>query len=171
MHRNLPRIGLGWDIHRLAAGRPLILAGVQIPHDRGLLGHSDGDVVLHAVIDAILGAAGLADIGQMFPDTDPALAGVDSRRLLRQALAAVNNAALMVVQVDTVIVMERPRLAEHKARLRASLAGLLGLDAGDVNIKAKTAEGLGQIGAGEAIACYAVAMLIPGQTMGTQQMV
>lgn len=170
MQRVYPRVGLGWDVHRLVAGRPLVLAGVEVPHDRGLLGHSDGDVILHAVIDAMLGAAGLADIGQMFPDTDPALKGADSRKLLRQALAAVRHVGLAPVQVDAVVVLERPRLVEHKAAMRASLAGLLGLDVADANIKAKTAEGLGEIGAGEAIACYAVVMLAAAQTMGTQQM-
>ncbi|MDD4888606.1 MAG: 2-C-methyl-D-erythritol 2,4-cyclodiphosphate synthase [Phycisphaerae bacterium] len=171
MQRHLPRVGIGWDVHRLVAGRPLMLAGVQVPCDRGLLGHSDGDVILHAVIDAMLGAAGLNDIGQMFPDTDPAWQGADSRKLLRLALAAVQSAGWTPVQADTVVVVEKPKLAPHKDAMRASLAGLLGLPAGDVNIKAKTAEGFGEIGAGEAIACYAVAMLAPVQRMGTEQLV
>ena len=171
MHRHYPRVGLGWDMHRLAAGRPLVLAGVRLPCDKGPLGHSDGDVVLHAVIDAMLGAAGLADIGQMFPDSDPALKGAASGKLVGLALAAVANAGWQPVQVDTIVVLEQPKLAPHKDALRASLAGLLGLAVEDVNVKAKTAEGLGEVGRGEAIACYAVVMLGPIHRMGTEQLV
>jgi len=165
------RVGLGWDLHRLGAARPLVLAGVELPFDRGLLGHSDGDVVLHAVIDALLGAAGLEDIGQLFPDSDPAYKDADSRRLLALALAAVARAGLRPVQIDSVVVLESPRLAEHKRRMRSSLGEVLGLAPGDVNIKAKTAEGLGEIGRGEAIACYAVALLVPIERNSTEQVV
>ena len=161
MPANVPRVGLGWDVHRLVADRPLRLAGVSLPHSKGLLGHSDGDVVLHAVIDAMLGAAGLGDIGQMFPDTDPAFKNADSATLLAAARAAVERAGWRVAQVDTIVVLEEPKLAGHKQRLRESLAGLLDLAVADANIKAKTAEGLGEIGRCEAIACHAVAVLVP----------
>ncbi len=168
----LPRVGIGWDIHRLVGGRPLMLAGVNVPYDKGLLGHSDGDVVLHAAIDAMLGAAGLDDIGQMFPEDEPAWRGADSRRLLGLALAAVAaKAGLRPAQLDSVVVAEQPRLAGHKPRLRASLAGLLGLPVEAVNVKAKTAEGLGEIGRGEAIACYAVAVLVPIERPAVGQLV
>ena len=163
MPPTLPRIGLGWDVHRLVADRPLRLAGVSLPYSKGLLGHSDGDVVLHAVIDAMLGGAGLDDIGQMFPASDPAFKNADSTTLLAAARSAVERAGWRVVQVDTVVVLEEPRLAAHKQRLRESLAGLLDLAVAEVNVKAKTAEGLGAIGRCEAIACYAVAVLVPSK--------
>ncbi len=155
----IERVGVGYDLHRLAAGRRLVLAHVPIEFDRGPVGHSDGDVVLHAVTDALLGAAGLPDIGELFPDTDPRFRDADSGRLLADALARVRAAGYEPVNVDIVVHAERPKLAPCKARMRAELARLLGLDEGRVNIKAKTGEGLAPIGTSEAIACTAVAGL------------
>ena len=153
------RVGQGYDLHRLAGGRKLVLGGVLIAGPDGLVGHSDADVVLHAVIDALLGAAGLGDIGEQFPDSDPAYAGADSGELLARVLDKVKAAGYAVVNVDTTIVAERPRLSEYKEAMRRRLAGLLGVTEQAVSIKAKTNEGLGEIGAGKAIACYAVASL------------
>ncbi len=155
----IDRVGIGYDLHRLVPGRKLILAHVPIEFGSGPLGHSDGDVVLHAVIDALLGAAGLPDIGQMFPDTDPQFKDADSGRLLAVALAAVRAANYVPRNVDVVVHAERPKLSLYKARMRAELARLLGVGEGCVNIKAKTGEGLAPIGTGEAIACTAVAGL------------
>ncbi|MBZ0273326.1 2-C-methyl-D-erythritol 2,4-cyclodiphosphate synthase [bacterium] len=153
------RIGLGYDVHRLAAGRPLILAGVTIPFDRGLAGHSDADVLAHAVADAVLGAAGLGDIGRHFPDTDPAFAGADSIELLSRCVALAKDAGYVVVNVDATIVAQQPKMAPYAARMTANLARALGVDAGRVNVKATTEEGLGFTGRGEGIAAQAVAML------------
>lgn len=149
-------VGLGFDIHRLVPGRKLVLGGVDIPHPSGLLGHSDGDVVLHAVIDALLGAAGLGDIGQKFPDTDPAYKGVSSEILLSRVMGEI-RAGWIVDNVDVTVIAEEPKIAPHREAIRKRLAGGLGTDR--VSIKAKTAEGLGAIGAKEAIACFAVAQL------------
>ena len=151
--------GIGWDSHRLVPGRPLILGGVEIPHPEGLAGHSDADVLTHAVIDALLGAAGLDDIGRHFPDTDPHYAGADSLVLLRTALAAVEAEGWAVAHVDATVVMERPKLAPHRDAIRDSLAGVLGLDRRRVNVKASTGEGMGFIGRGEGVAALAVATL------------
>ena len=153
------RIGIGYDSHRLVPDRPLLLGSVTIPFDRGLLGHSDGDVVLHAVTDALLGAAALPDIGELFPDTDPAYQDADSAQLLRQALAKLAAKGYHPHNVDVVIHAERPKLSAHKIAMRTAMAALLGIDVDDVNVKAKTAEGLGDIGAGNAIACTAVATI------------
>jgi 2-C-methyl-D-erythritol 2,4-cyclodiphosphate synthase len=153
------RVGIGHDTHRLEAGRPLILGGVRIEHPRGLAGHSDADVVLHALTDALLGAAGLGDIGDAYPDSDPAWRGADSRLFLRETLARLNQAGWRVVNVDVIVFAQEPRLGPHKAAIRASLAELLGLDAGAVNVKAKTGEQVGHIGRAEALACQAVALL------------
>jgi 2-C-methyl-D-erythritol 2,4-cyclodiphosphate synthase len=153
------RIGIGHDTHRLAEGRPLILGGVRVEHERGLVGHSDADVVLHAVTDALLGAAGLGDIGDAFPDTDPAYQGADSRVFLRDTLARLNRAGWRVVNVDVTVFAQRPNLGPVKARIRANLAELLGLPADAVNVKAKTGEGVGHIGRGEAIGCQAAALI------------
>lgn len=153
------RVGIGYDLHRLTPGRRLVLGHVPIDSDRGAEGHSDGDAVLHAITDALLGAAGLPDIGQLFPDTDPAFEGIDSGVLLERAMAAVRQSGYEPVNVDVVVHLERPRLAPHKERMRAELARLLGLGAECVNVKAKTAEGLGAIGTGQAVACTAVAAL------------
>jgi 2-C-methyl-D-erythritol 2,4-cyclodiphosphate synthase len=151
--------GIGWDSHRLVAGRPLILGGIEIPHPEGLAGHSDADVLTHAVIDALLGAAGLGDIGRHFPDTDPRYAGADSLGLLRTALAAVGEEGWAVVHVDATVVMERPKLAPHRDAIRDSLAGVLGLEPRRVNVKASTGEGMGFVGRGEGVAALAVATL------------
>ena len=153
------RIGIGHDTHRLAEGRPLILGGVRVEHERGLVGHSDADVVLHAVTDALLGAAGLGDIGDAFPDTDPAYQGADSRIFLRDTLERLNRAGWRVVNVDVTIFAQRPKLGPVKGRIRANLAALLGLPADAVNVKAKTGEGVGHIGRGEAIGCHAAALI------------
>jgi 2-C-methyl-D-erythritol 2,4-cyclodiphosphate synthase len=153
-------IGIGWDSHRLVAGRPLILGGVTIPHDRGLDGHSDADVLTHAVIDALLGAAALGDIGQHFPDSDERYRDADSIELLRTVVATLAERGLRVIHVDTTVVMERPKLAGHRDAIRASLAAGLGIDVANVNVKASTGEGMGFVGRGEGVAALAVATLI-----------
>ncbi len=154
------RVGSGHDTHRLAPGRALVLGGVPIAHDRGLLGHSDADVLLHAITDALLGAAGLGDIGDAFPDTDPAYAGIDSALLLAQALERVRGGGWRLLNVDCTIFAERPKLSPHKATIRARLAELLGLAADAVNIKAKTGEKVGPIGREEAMSADAVVLLM-----------
>jgi 2-C-methyl-D-erythritol 2,4-cyclodiphosphate synthase len=151
--------GIGWDSHRLVPGRPLILGGVTIPHPEGLAGHSDADVLTHAVIDALLGAAGLGDIGGHFPDTDPRYAGADSLGLLRTALGAVAQEGWAVAHVDATVVMERPKLAPYRDAIRDTLAGVLGLEPRRVNVKASTGEGMGFVGRGEGVAALAVATL------------
>src|SRR5262249_45788491 len=153
------RVGLGHDTHRLEEGRPLILGGVRIPHPRGLAGHSDADVVLHALTDALLGAAGLGDIGDVYPDTDPAWQGADSAFFVRQTLARLNRAGWRTVNVDVIVFAQEPKLGPVKAEMRASLAELLGVDVGRVNVKAKTGERVGHIGRAEAIACQVVALI------------
>jgi len=150
------RVGQGYDVHRLQAGRRLVLAGVEIPHEEGLAGHSDGDVVLHAVIDALLGAAGLGDIGEQFPDTDPAYRDIDSGILLERVRRMVAAAGYAAANVDVTVVAERPRLSPYKPAMRGRLAELLGLASQAVAVKAKTNEGLGELGAGRAIACLAL---------------
>jgi len=153
------RVGLGFDVHRLVEGRPCILGGVELPHDKGPAGHSDGDAVLHAVTDAVLGAAGLDDIGTLFPDTDPEWKDADSRDLLRGALECVHAAGWRVGNVDVVIATEGPRIAPHREALRESLAGLLQVDADAVNVKGKTFEGLGAMAGGAGVAVQAVCLL------------
>lgn len=153
------RTGIGYDIHRLVAGRPLILGGVKIPHPKGLKGHSDGDVLLHALVDAVLGAAGAGDIGVYFPPTDPRWKGADSRVFVEGARKAVRARKLKIGFLDAVIVAERPKLSEHRLKIRDRTAEIFGLAPEQVNIKAKTREGLGEIGRGQAIACFAVATL------------
>ena len=157
--RSIERVGIGTDIHRLEGGGPLRLGGVDIPFEGHLHGHSDGDVVLHAVADAILGAAGLPDIGERFPDSDPQYKGCDSRRLLAEVVADVASRGSAVLGVDVVIHAEQPRLCEHKQTIRASVAGLVGASADRVGVKAKTNEGLDAVGRGEAIACTCVVAL------------
>src|SRR5581483_3352951 len=154
------RVGQGTDIHRLVPGRKLLLGGVEIPHDKGLLGHSDGDALLHAIIDATLGAAGLGDIGEMYSDKDARWKGADSVQLLLGALARVRAAGYDVAQVDATIRAEAPRMTPHKAAIRASLARALSLPEERINIKAKTNEGLDALGRGEAIAVDAVVLLV-----------
>jgi 2-C-methyl-D-erythritol 2,4-cyclodiphosphate synthase len=151
--------GIGWDSHRLEEGRALILGGVTIPHDRGLAGHSDADVLTHAVIDALLGAAALDDIGSHFPDTDERWAGADSLVLLRSVVELVAERGFVVGHVDATVVMERPRLAPHRNAIRAALAGAIGIGVGHVNVKASTGEGMGFVGRGEGVAALAVATL------------
>ena len=151
--------GIGWDSHRLVEGRPLILGGVTIPFALGLSGHSDADVLAHAVIDALLGAAGLGDIGEHFPDTDARWAGADSIELLRAVVGLVADARHAVAHVDTTVVMERPKLGPHRAEIRASLAGALGIEVDRVNVKASTGEGMGFVGRGEGVAALAVVTL------------
>ena len=153
------RIGIGHDTHRLVEGRPLILGGVRIDHDRGLLGHSDADVVLHAVADALLGAAALGDIGEHYPDTDPRWQGLDGGRLLAETVARVARAGWQPVNCDLIVHAQAPKLLPYKPALRENLAGLLGLPIDAVNVKAKTGEHVGPIGRGEAIACEAVVLL------------
>ena len=153
------RIGEGWDVHVLVEGRPLILGGVQIPHEKGLYGHSDADALLHAITDALLGAAGLGDIGTHFPDTDPAFQGADSFVLLQQAVAAVARSGYQVVNVDCTVIAQAPKLAPYKAAMRERIAQGLGVDAAQVNVKAKTAEKLGPVGEGRSMEARAVALL------------
>jgi 2-C-methyl-D-erythritol 2,4-cyclodiphosphate synthase len=153
------RIGQGFDVHALVAGRPLIIGGVSIPFAKGLLGHSDADVLLHAITDALLGAAGLGDIGRHFPDTDPAHAGADSRVLLREAMAAVRAAGYVVGNVDATVIARAPKLLPHVPAMVANIAADLGVAADCVNIKGKTTEKLGFTGRGEGIAAQAVALL------------
>jgi 2-C-methyl-D-erythritol 2,4-cyclodiphosphate synthase len=151
--------GIGWDSHRLVEGRPLILGGVTIPFERGLAGHSDADVLAHAVTDALLGAAGLGDIGEHFPDTDARWAGADSIELLRAVVGLIADARHAVAHVDTTVVMERPKLGPHRAEIRASLAAALGVAVERVNVKASTGEGMGFVGRGEGVAALAVVTL------------
>jgi 2-C-methyl-D-erythritol 4-phosphate cytidylyltransferase/2-C-methyl-D-erythritol 2,4-cyclodiphosphate synthase len=153
------RVGNGYDLHRLVPGRPLVLGGVTIPFDKGLLGHSDADAICHAVTDAVLGAAGAGDIGRHFPDTDPAWKGADSLDLLRQAMAIVTNAGFAVGNVDVVVIAQKPRLVPYLDAIRANLAAALRCDASQVSVKGKTNEGVDSIGAGESIAAHAVALL------------
>jgi len=155
------RIGHGYDLHALAPGRRLVLGGVHISHSHGPIAHSDGDVLLHALADALLGAAALGDIGQHFPDTDPAYAGADSRALLRRVAALVQGAGYSVANVDATVLAQRPRLAPHRDAMRANIAADLGLDIGAVSVKATTTEGLGPVGRGEAISAHAVCLLVP----------
>jgi 2-C-methyl-D-erythritol 2,4-cyclodiphosphate synthase len=153
------RVGLGHDSHRLAEGRPLILGGVRVDHPRGLVGHSDADVVLHAVTDALLGAAGLGDIGDAFPDTDPVNKDRDSAFFLRESLVRLNRAGWRPVNVDVTVFAQEPKLGPIKASIRRRVAELLGLEDNCVNIKAKTGEGVGHIGRAEAIGCHAIALI------------
>ena len=158
------RVGEGWDIHALVPGRPLILGGVQIPHDMGLLGHSDADALLHAITDALLGAAGLGDIGSHFPDNDPAFKGADSRELLKQATATVRQKGWQINNVDATIVAQAPRLSGHRDAMRASIAVALGISVDAVNVKAKTAERLGPVGQMQALEARAVVWLTQPKT-------
>ena len=153
------RVGIGYDSHRFEEGRPLVLGGIRIPHPRGLAGHSDADVVAHALIDAILGAAAAGDIGQHFPDTDPKWKGADSMALLRTAHQLVRERGYALAQADLTIITEQPQLRPHLAAMAAKLAERLGAPPGSVSVKAKTNEGMGFIGRGEGIAVIAVATL------------
>lgn len=155
------RVGIGHDTHRLEPNRPLILGGVGIPHTRGLAGHSDADVVLHALTDALLSAAGLGDVGDAFPDSDPQWKGADSRLFLDATLGRLNRGGWRVVNVGVVILAQEPKLGPIKAAIRDNLARLLDLSADRVNVAAKTGERVGHVGRGEAIACQVVALIEP----------
>jgi 2-C-methyl-D-erythritol 2,4-cyclodiphosphate synthase len=157
------RVGQGYDVHALTPGRKLILGGVEIPHHQGLLGHSDADVLLHAITDAILGAAALGDIGRMFPDSDAQWEGADSRRLLRGAVAAVNAAGWQVGNIDATVIAQAPKIAPHVTAMCANIAADLGVGVDAVNIKGKTTERLGFTGRGEGIAAEAIALLVSGK--------
>jgi 2-C-methyl-D-erythritol 2,4-cyclodiphosphate synthase len=154
------RIGEGWDIHQLVVGRPLVLGGITIPHSHGLLGHSDADALLHAITDALLGAAALGDIGRHFPDTDARFKGADSAALLVEAVSRVRAAGWAIVNIDSTIVAQAPKLATHIPAMVARIADLLGLGTGQVNVKAKTAEKMGPVGEGRAIEARAVCLLL-----------
>ena len=161
----MSRVGVGYDSHRFAPGGPLILGGVPIPADVHLDGHSDGDAVAHAVTDAILGAAGAGDIGEMFADTDPANRGRDSIGMLRAAVERVRASGHRVQQVDVVVVAEAPRILPHREAMRTRIADALGVPMADVSIKGKTNEGMGWIGRREGIACIATATLVASRVM------
>jgi 2-C-methyl-D-erythritol 2,4-cyclodiphosphate synthase len=156
----LPRTGFGFDIHRLEAGRELWLAGVKLPHSKGLLGHSDGDAVLHAACDAVLGALGLGEIGIAFPPSDPKFKGLASKEIVAHTLGKVREAGARIVHLDATLIAEEPKLKPHYAPMKSSLAALFGLPESRVSLKAKSHEGLGEIGRGEAIACHAVATVL-----------
>lgn len=160
------RIGLGFDVHRLVEGRPLILGGVRLDWPLGLLGHSDGDCLLHALVDALLGAAGIGDIGDLFPDTDPQWKDADSSIFVEKAVALARERGLRPGQVDATVLAEEPKLGPHKAAIAQRLAGLLGLSPKAVTVKAKTMEGLGPVGAGEAIAAHVLVVLEEAPTEG-----
>jgi 2-C-methyl-D-erythritol 2,4-cyclodiphosphate synthase len=153
------RVGQGFDVHRLVAGRRLVVGGVEIAHDKGLLGHSDADVLLHAICDALLGAAALGDIGKHFPDTDPGLKDIDSRELLRRVAALLEDRGRRVVNIDATIIAEAPRMAPHIPRMVANIAADTGIEPHYVNVKATTTEGLGFTGRGEGIAAQATCLV------------
>lgn len=153
------RIGEGWDTHALVTGRPLVLGGITIPHSHGLLGHSDADALAHAITDALLGAAALGDIGKLFPDTAAEFKGADSMLLLAEAYRKVRAAGWQIVNIDSTIVAQAPKMAPHIVAMRTRLAEVLGIEPGRVNVKAKTAEKMGPVGEGRAIEARAVALL------------
>ena len=155
------RVGIGHDTHRLEVGRPLILGGHRIAHPRGLVGHSDADVVCHAVADALLGAAGLGDIGEHYPDTDPRWKGLHSTQLLAEVVDRLERSGWRVVNCDVIVHAQEPKLGSHKPAIRANLARLLGVGEADVNVKAKSGEHVGPVGRGEAIVCEAVTLIEP----------
>ncbi len=153
------RIGMGYDVHKLVEGRKLILGGVEIPYEKGLLGHSDADVLLHAVMDAMLGAAALGDIGKHFPDTDPEFEGISSLKLLKRAAATVRKNGYTVGNIDATIIAQRPKMAPYIEQMRHNIAKALGTDVDNINVKATTEEGLGFTGSGEGISANAVCLL------------
>ena len=154
-----PRAGIGYDIHRLAADRRLVLGGVAIEHPTGLAGHSDGDVLLHALMDALLGAANLGDLGRHFPSDDPAYAGASSLGLLKRVGALIREAGFAVSSLDATVIAQAPRLVPHIGAMRDAIAGALGIESGQVSVKATTNDGLGVVGSGDAIAALAIALL------------
>ncbi len=164
LERNLEspqfRIGEGWDIHALVSGRPLVIGGVLIPYDKGLLGHSDADVLLHAITDALLGAAALGDIGQHFPDTDPRFKGADSLVLLAQAARRVRSSGFEIGNIDSTVIAQAPKLMPWIPAMRSAIAGVLNIGADQVNVKAKTSEQLGPVGQGLAMEARAIALLV-----------
>lgn len=154
------RVGTGWDLHKLASGRALVLGGVAIPSEKGCVGHSDGDALLHAVIDALLGACGLEDIGTLFPDTDPAYKDADSAVLLGQVVSKIKALGFSICNVDTTVILQAPKLGPYKAQMKERLAALLGIETNAVGVKAKTAEGvLGELGQGDAVIAQAVVLV------------
>lgn len=157
---NIMRIGLGFDVHRLVDNRPLILGGVKIPFDKGLLGHSDADVLIHAIMDALLGAAGQGDIGLHFPDTDERYRGISSMELLKQVNEKIKSDGFYIANIDSTIIAQRPKMAPYINEMKMNIAKVLGLDIHSLNIKATTTEGLGFIGSGEGIAAQAVTLLL-----------
>ena len=154
------RVGMGYDVHKLVEGRDLILGGVKIPYEKGLLGHSDADVLLHAIMDALLGAAALGDIGKHFPDTDPAYKGASSIRLLEEVGRMIDEKLYVIGNIDATIIAQRPKMAPHIAAMCANVAQDLGVEVGQVNIKAKTNEKLGYLGREEGIAVHSIALLV-----------
>lgn len=157
------RIGMGYDVHRLTEGRDLILGGVKIPYEKGLLGHSDADVLLHAVMDALLGAAALGDIGKHFPDSDPAYKGISSLKLLEHVGELLEREGYTVVNIDATIIAQRPKMAPHIPVMRKNIAEVLRIEESQINIKATTEEGLGFTGSGEGISSQAVCLLFPAE--------
>lgn len=157
------RIGHGYDVHRLVPGRKLILGGVEIPWEKGLLGHSDADVLVHAVMDALTGAARLGDIGKLFPDTDPAYRGISSLKLLGEVGRLLGEKGFSVVNIDTALLAQAPKVAPYKAQMAENIAAALGIDAEQVNVKATTEEGLGFTGDGSGMAAHAVALVEKGE--------
>ncbi len=157
------KIGIGYDIHRLIEGRNLFIGGIQIPYIKGLLGHSDGDVLIHAICDALLGAVAEGDIGELFPDTDPKYQGIPSIELLKIVAGLIEKKDFQIINIDTVVIAEEPILTPFKRQIRENIARLLDIEEGSVNIKAKTNEGLDEIGKKEAITSFAVAMLREGE--------
>lgn len=154
------RVGTGWDLHKLAAGRKLVLGGVVIPSEKGCVGHSDGDALIHAVIDALLGSCGLEDIGTLFPDTDPAYKDISSAVLLNQVVSKIKALGFNICNVDTTVILQAPKLGPYKAQMKERLASLLGLEVDSVGVKAKTAEGvLSEVGQGDAVIAQAVVLV------------
>ena len=154
------RVGTGWDLHKLTSGRKLVLGGVVIPSEKGCVGHSDGDALIHAIIDALLGACGLDDIGTLFPDTDPAYKDADSTKLLSQVVSKIKALGFKISNLDTTVILQTPKLGSYKAQIKEKLAGLLGIDVGCVGVKAKTAEGiLLELGSGDAVIAQAVVLV------------
>ena len=153
------RIGMGYDVHRLTEGRPLIMGGVEIPYEKGLLGHSDADVLLHAVMDALLGAATMGDIGKHFPDTDPAYRGISSLELLKRVGQLLEESCFLVENIDATIIAQAPKMRPYIARMRQNIADVLKIDISQINVKATTEEGLGFTGSGEGISAQAVCLL------------
>ena len=155
------RIGYGYDVHKLVEGRPLIIGGIEIPFEKGLLGHSDADVLLHAISDALLGAAALGDIGKHFPDTDEKWRGADSKKLLREVAILVAREGFRISNVDATVAMQRPKLRPHIDAMRQCIASILGLYVDEISVKATTTEGLGFVGSEEGVAAHAVCLLMP----------